>query len=92
MEKKSIPTFRTKDIDLITFLRFKGFQPLGLPVEDDTGTRWITFEDTPQLKKATFAFIAGNPESKLLQEFRRTRSFLLDTQPLQEKDFIKKES
>ena len=81
MEKKTESTFRTKDIDLICFLRFKSFQPLDNPIEDSSGTRWVQFQETPQLRKAVYAFLSGNQEANLLQEFRRTRSFLLDTPP-----------
>lgn len=81
IEKKS-DIFRTKDIDLICFLRFRGFQPLGNPVEDSSGTRWAQFQETAQLRKAVYSFLMGNKEAILLQEFRKTRSFLLDTEPL----------
>jgi len=84
MEKQKSETFRTKDIDLICFLRFKGFQPLGNPVEDSSGTRWVQFEETPVLKKAVYSFLSGNREANLLQEFRNTRSFLLDSEPTRE--------
>lgn len=71
--------FRTKDIDLICYLRFIGFKPSDHPIEDCTGTRWAIFENTPLLKKAILSFLSGNRESELLNEFRKTRSFLLDT-------------
>lgn len=84
IEKKSHPTFRAKDIDLICFLRYRGFQPQGNPVEDFSGTRWVLFQETPQLKREVYSFLTGNTESSLLQEFRRTRSFLLDSNSIKE--------
>jgi len=77
--------FRSRDIDLITFLRFKGFHPLGNPIEDSSGTRWAVFQDTPEVKKATFSYITGNAESRLLAELRKTRSYILDSEPEKEK-------
>ncbi len=77
--------FKTREIDLICALRFNGFRPLGNPVEDLYGTRWVFFEETPALKKAVYSFLSGNREANLLNEFRRTRSFLLDTKPEKEK-------
>ena len=95
MEKKSPPTFRTKDIDLITALRFYGFQPIGVPCEDALGTRWVLFQETPNLREAVYSFLSGNKEASLLHEFRKTRSFLLDTEPIKEMrrdDRIKEQS
>lgn len=79
MEKGDFPVFRSKDLDLITVLRFKGFLPRRNPIVDPSGTRWVEFEQTPKLTKAVYSFLSGNPEARLLQEFRRTRQFLLDT-------------
>ena len=71
--------FQSKDIDLICYLRFKGFKPLSNPIEDSSGTRWIVFSKTKELESAIVSFYTGTPESELLNEFRKTRSFLLDT-------------
>ena len=79
-------TFRTKDLDLITFLRYQEFHPLGNPVQDPSGTRWVHFNSTPHLKKAVLEFMSGNQESRLLAELRRTRSFVLDTAPQTRED------
>ncbi len=81
MDKKTTALFRTKEIDLACYLRFKGFKPFDNPVEDSAGTRWVIFEKTPQLNKEVLSFLSGNAEFKLLNEFRKTRSFLLDTKP-----------
>lgn len=84
MDKRLESTLRCKDIDLICFLRFKGFHPVSNPVEDSSGIRWVLFEETPTLKKAVYSFLSGNREANLLQEFRNTRSFLLDSKPAKE--------
>lgn len=84
MKAKPSETFKSKDIDLICFLRFKGFKALGYPVEDTSGTRWIIFDKTPQLEQAILSFFSGNQEAALLNEFRKTRSFLLDSSCIKE--------
>ncbi len=84
MEKRSARTFRTKDIDLACYLRFRGHKPISNPIEDSSGTRWAVFQETPSLMKEVYEFLSGNPEAGLLQEFRRTRSFLLDTEAVKE--------
>lgn len=78
-QQKPASLFRTKDIDLVTFLRFEGFKALGLPEEDSFGIRWVSFQDTPELREAICGFLAGSREASLLQEFRRTRRFILDS-------------
>lgn len=84
MDKRKSSIFKSSQIDLICFLRFKGFQPISNPIEDSVGTRWIYFQETPELKKAVYSFLNGNLESTLLQEFRRTRSFLLDSEAVKD--------
>jgi len=76
--RDSMP-FRSKDIDLICALRFQGFQPLSNPIEDSQGIRWVLFEQTPQLMQAVYGFLSGSNEARLLTEFRKTRSFILDS-------------
>lgn len=71
-------TFKSKDIDLITYLRFKGFKPVSNPIEDGSGTRWAVFQKTQELEGEIVSFLSGNREAQLLNEFRKTRSFLLD--------------
>ncbi len=86
MKLKPSETFKSKDIDLVCFLRFKGFKPLSNPIEDLSGTRWVAFEKTSSLEKAVLSFFSGNAESALLNEFRKTRSFILDTPAINEKE------
>jgi len=76
---QEITPFKTKDIDLVCALRFQGFQPISLPVEDSNGTRWVLFNETSDLMTAVFEFLAGSNEARLLAEFRKTRSFILDS-------------
>ncbi len=84
-QREQADVFKTRDLDLVTFLRFRGFKPLSTPTEDSSGTRWVAFEDTPQLKEAVLNFLSGNAEARLLQELRRTRSFVLDSEPIRER-------
>lgn len=88
MTVRTRPTdnFKSKDIDLICFLRFKSFRAFPNPIEDSAGTRWAIFERTNELEKAVIEFYAGNRESELLNEFRKTRSFLLDTPSTKESE------
>jgi len=83
---KNIPSnsFKSKDIDLITYLRFQGFIPGGTPLEDTSGTRWAIFDKTPALETEIVSYLSGNPEAQLLNEFRKTRSFLLDSPTIKE--------
>lgn len=86
MKKKEtiFPLFKTRELDLATFLIYRGHKPQGDPIEDAKGVRWIAFEETAEIRKDVYAFILGNKESQLLHEFRRTRSFLLDSQAIKE--------
>ena len=77
-------TAKIRDLDLIAYLLHEGFQPLGNPVIDTAGVRYAIFQNSPELKQATFSFISGNPEAQLLADFRKARSFLLDSQPVKE--------
>ncbi len=79
--KRQEEIFRTKDLDLITFLRFQGYATRGNPIEDVSGTRWVLFTETAKLRQDVYSFLSGNKEACLLQEFRRSRSYLLDTEP-----------
>ena len=79
-------TFKSKDIDIICFLRFRNFRPSPNPIEDQSGTRWAIFDDTPALRDAVYQFLSGNEEARLLQEFRKTRSFLLDSETTKESE------
>ena len=72
--------FKTKELDLIAYLRFKRFEPKGLPIKDERGTKWVSFIETEDLKKAVNSFVSWNPERELLYELRKARSFLLDSQ------------
>lgn len=76
---QEITPFKTKDIDLVCALRFQGFQPISNPIEDISGTRWVLFNETPELLTAVFEFLSGSNEARLLTEFRKTRSFILDS-------------
>jgi len=80
-------TFKSKDIDLVTYLCFEGFEPLGNPQQDSLGTRWVHFQKTPHLKKAVFSYLSGNDAARLLQTYRKTRSFILDSPPRRPKGF-----
>lgn len=71
--------FRSRDMDLICALRFQGFQPLSNPIEDSQGMRWVLFDQTPELMQAVYKFFSGSNEARLLMEFRKTRSFILDS-------------
>jgi argonaute-like protein implicated in RNA metabolism and viral defense len=71
--------FRSKDMDLIAFLRFRGFKPLRL--EDNHGVRWVVFETSPIMDQAIGYFLAGCVESDLLHAYRSTRKFMLDSMP-----------
>jgi len=68
-----------KDLDLIAYLFYKGFRPVGYPIADRSGIRYVVFSDSPQIKQATFDFMGGNAEAQLLANFRKARSFLLDS-------------
>lgn len=74
-------TFKSKDIDLITYLRFIGLKPFDDPLEEENGTRWAIFPKSSELDAAVMDFLSGNKESELLNELRRARSFLLDKNP-----------
>lgn len=78
MKTKSNKALRIKDIDIMTYLRYKGFEHKDTPEEDAGGIRWIVFVDTPEIREAMVEFMMGNDEHRLLQEFRKTRSFILD--------------
>jgi hypothetical protein len=82
--------FRTKDIDLITCLRFKKFTPISNPIQDISGTRWVIFNKTTLLEKAVLDFYKGNTVSAVLDELRKTRSFLLDSPVLTENEIERK--
>jgi len=81
---KPYEKFKSKDIDLITYLQFKGFLPERNPIQDTSGTRWAVFEKSQSLDKEILSFLSGNPEAQLLDQFRKTRSFLLDSQVVKE--------
>ncbi len=82
MKQKSPNTFQAKDLDLITYLRFKGFEHTHTPIEDSDGTKWVAFHITNDLEKSVLAFCSGNYESRLLNELRKTRAFLLDSKSI----------
>ncbi len=86
-QREQTGIFRARDLDLVTFLHFRGFKPLSNPTEDSSGTRWVTFEETPELKETVLDFLSGNEEARLLQELRRTRSFVLDSEPIRERTY-----
>ena len=77
--------FRVKNLDILTYLLHCGFKPSGAPVQDSFGTRWAVFIDTAELQKEIHSFLNGNKAAALLEEFRRARSFLLDSMPTKEK-------
>jgi len=84
VKQRPFDIFKSKDLDLICCLRFKGFVPVSNPIEDNCGTRWAVFEKTPDLEGEIVSFLSGNKEAQLLNEFRKTRSFLLDSPPVKE--------
>lgn len=71
--------FKCSELDLLAYLRFKGFEPIGCPIEDEMGTRWVRFSKTAEIESAIVDFSQGNNESRLLKELRKARCFLLDS-------------
>jgi hypothetical protein len=75
--------FKTKDLDLICYLRFKGFRHEDYPVEDESGVRWAVFFRDKQLEKEAVKFMSGEcDESRLLNNYRMARRFLLDSESI----------
>jgi hypothetical protein len=77
----SADRFKTKDLSLITYLRFRGFRHEDTPEEDKQGTRWVVFPKSELLEKEVMEFMSGGTfEARLLEEYRQSRRFLLDTE------------
>ena len=75
--EKSIEKHRTKSVEEVAYLRFKGFKLVGEPVGDGR-YKWALFEDSEKLQKAVEDFYNGSKEKLLFDQLRNAKQYLLD--------------
>jgi len=76
--EKCIEKHRTKSIEELAFLRFKGFRLTGPPVGDGGRYKWACFEKSKELDAAIQDFYNGSDAKRLFDELRNAKQFLLD--------------
>ncbi len=75
--KEQSPSYLTKCVEEVAFLRFMGFRLVGQP-EGDGRYKWARFANSTELQKAVQDFFNGCDAKRLFDELRNAKQYLMD--------------